>query len=269
MACEIPAPRRCTRLVTWYRNSHASQVLKYSRNGDVVQSPFSRDGGALQIDLGGEPLKEIDHLEVLWPSSRLAQMTLIDTPGIASISAEVSDRTYRFLGGHERAAPADAVIYLLRHLHSTDIRFLEAFHDDEVAQATPINAVGVLSRADEVGCCRLQAMDAARRIAHRYQSDKNVQRLCQVVVPVAALIASSTTQLLGIFQSTPYAAGSNDKNTWTQSSWTLVGSPGTLGPAPVSATLNSKGTAAATITFHAAASTITRWGRSSAAAAIR
>ncbi len=46
---------------------------------------------------------------------------------------------------------ADAVLYLLRHAHASDVRFLEAFHDDELAKGTPVNAVGVLSRADEIG----------------------------------------------------------------------------------------------------------------------
>ncbi|MFD1047639.1 hypothetical protein ACFQ1S_19905 [Kibdelosporangium lantanae] len=39
----------------------------------------------------------------------------------------------------------------MRHLHSTDIDFLDAFHDTDTAESSPVNAVGVLSRADEVG----------------------------------------------------------------------------------------------------------------------
>ena len=42
----------------------------------------------------------------------------------------------------------DAVLYLFRHTHASDIRFLEAFHDDELGRGTPLNAVGVLSRPD-------------------------------------------------------------------------------------------------------------------------
>jgi hypothetical protein len=83
----------------------------------------------------------------------------------------------------------------MRHLHTTDIGFLEAFHDQEVAQATPVNAIAVLSRADEVGVGRLDSMSSASRIANRYKHDPKVRRLCQTVVPVAGLLAQSGSTL--------------------------------------------------------------------------
>ena len=33
---------------------------------------------------------------------------------------------------------ADAVLYLMRHLHAADMRFLESFHDQGVARAAPV-----------------------------------------------------------------------------------------------------------------------------------
>ena len=96
---------------------------------------------------------------------RLVQMTLIDTPGIASLSM-AGERTMAFLTpGEDGASPADAILYLMRHVHRTDVRFLEAFHEDDMGKGTPVNAVGVLSRADEVGVARHDAIDTARRIA--------------------------------------------------------------------------------------------------------
>jgi hypothetical protein len=133
---------------------------------------------------------------VEWPSSSLRQMTLIDTPGIASLSTDVSDRTHAFLTpGEDQVTPADAVLYLMRHLHSSDVNFLEAFHDEEFAQATPVNAVAVLSRADEVGVGRIDSMASAQRIASRYRKDPKVRRLAQTVVPVAGLLAQSGATL--------------------------------------------------------------------------
>ena len=120
------------------------------------------------------------------PSARLRRHTLIDTPGLASLSTDVSLRTMAFLEAEaDRAAQTDAVIYLLRHMHASDVRFLESFHGDDLASGTPVNAVGVLSRADEIGGCRLDAMDAAARVAARYAADDRLRRLCPVVVPVA------------------------------------------------------------------------------------
>ena len=186
----------CTRVVTWYVGSHTSRVTLHPRVGDAAQAPFRRDDGAITVDLGGRSTRDVDHLVVEWPSPRLVDVSLIDTPGIDSLSNDVSARSYAFLTpGDDHETLADAVVYLMRHLHSSDVRFLEAFHDDEVVQATPVNAIGVLSRADEIGVGRLDAMDTATRIAGRYRTDPLVRRVCQTVVPVAGLLAETASTL--------------------------------------------------------------------------
>ena len=47
--------------------------------------------------------------------------------------------------------------------------------DHSIAHASPVNAVVVLSRADEIGAARADAMDSARTIAARYASDGRVK----------------------------------------------------------------------------------------------
>ena len=79
----------------------------------------------------------------------------------------------------------------MRHLHATDVRFLESFFDQGVAKATPINTIAVLSRADEIGVGRLDALSSARRIARRYRADDKIRGLCQTVVAVAGLLAQT------------------------------------------------------------------------------
>jgi hypothetical protein len=79
----------------------------------------------------------------------------------------------------------------MRHLHATDVRFLESFYDQGVARATPINTIAVLSRADEIGVGRLDALSSARRIARRYRADDKIRGLCQTVVAVAGLLAET------------------------------------------------------------------------------
>jgi hypothetical protein len=179
----------CTRIVTWYRDGPGYRVMLHLVDGRSEQRPFDRASGAIRVNLG-RPAREVHHLQVDVPSRRLRAHTLIDTPGLASLSTDVSLRTMSFLeADEERAAQADAVIYLLRHMHGSDLRFLEAFHGDEMVKGSPINAVGVLSRADEIGGCRLDAMEAAGRVAVRYHADDRLRRLCPVVVPVAGLLA--------------------------------------------------------------------------------
>jgi len=58
-----------------------------------------------------------------------------------------------------------------------------------------VNAVAVLSRADEVGVGRIDSMASAQRIAARYRRDPKVRRLAQTVVPVAGLLAQSGATL--------------------------------------------------------------------------
>jgi hypothetical protein len=185
----------CTKVVTWYRDGPAYRVMMHLTDGGAEPRPFDRVAGALRVSLD-RPADDVDHLMVEVPSRRLRQQTLIDTPGIASLSANVSARTHTFLEADEdRPAQADAVIYLLRHMHGSDVRFLEAFHGDDLAIGSPINAIGVLSRADEIGGCQLDSMDAAARVAARYQADERMRRLCPVIVPVAGLLAAAGATL--------------------------------------------------------------------------
>ena len=125
-----------------------------------------------------------------WPSQSLRTQTLIDTPGIASLSSDTSARAGAFLAPDDAPSQADAVVYLMRHLHATDVRFLESFYDQGVARATPINTIAVLSRADEIGVGRLDALNSARRIARRYRADDKIRGLCQTVVAVAGLLGA-------------------------------------------------------------------------------
>jgi hypothetical protein len=178
----------CTRVVTWYQDGHAPAVMLYPRGGRPEPLRIARDNGALRIDMG-VPAETVDRLEVTWPSASLRTTTLIDTPGIASLSLDVSARSERFLAPEDAPTAADAVLYLMRHLHSADMRFLESFHDQGVARAAPVNTVAVLSRADEVGVGRVDALRSARLIAARYRADETLRSFCQTVVPVAGLLA--------------------------------------------------------------------------------
>jgi hypothetical protein len=181
----------CTRIVTWYIDAHSPKVTLFPRAAAPRQLAISRTNGALSFDLQGTPVEQVDRLEVQWPSQSLRNQTLIDTPGIASLSKDTSARAGAFLAPEDSPTQADAVIYLMRHLHATDVRFLESFFDQGVAKATPINTIAVLSRADEIGVGRLDALSSARRIARRYRADSKIRGLCQTVVAVAGLLAQT------------------------------------------------------------------------------
>lgn len=145
----------CTRLVTWYRQGPTYGVRAVLRDGTDQELRFTREGGGLEIDLGAQSTDEIEWLDVAWPSGRLARFTLIDTPGLESLDVDRSHRTKQLLGIEEEGpSQVDAVIYLMRHLHRSDAEFLDTFLDRSLARPSPVNAVAVLSRADEIGAGR-------------------------------------------------------------------------------------------------------------------
>lgn len=183
----------CTRIVSWYQQGFTYDVQALLKDGQHRPLRFTREDGSLNVDLGIHTVEEVERLEVSWPSSNLSRMTLIDTPGLASLDDSTSARTRDFLAleDHDRQSEADAVIYLMRHLHRHDSEFLDAFLDRSVSNVSPVNAVGILSRADEIGAGRLDALDSARAIAERYSGDERVQALCVNVLPVAGLLAET------------------------------------------------------------------------------
>ena len=186
----------CTRVPWWFRDGLTYRVTLHPKDGPPRPARFSRSDGALDLDLGDLAADDLDHIDVDWPSRALRTMTLIDTPGIASATPALDDaaRTF-FQPDDERSGPADAVVYLMRHLHAADVGFLEAFHDDGHADTTPVNSIAVLSRADELGVGRLDAMGSAARVADRYRRDRRLSRLCQAVVPVAGLLAQAAATM--------------------------------------------------------------------------
>jgi len=187
----------CTRVVTWYRHGIVYKVSMATRDGaGLRQVPFTRDSGAIDVQLGDVTADQIESLVVEWPAPALTSMTLIDTPGIGSLSTDISARSHDFLTpDDEQTTPSDAVVYLLRHLHANDVQFLHSFHEEEYAQPSPVNCVAVLSRADEVAGGRIDAMVSASKIAQRYAADTRLRRLVQTVVPVAGLLAQAGANL--------------------------------------------------------------------------
>ena len=185
----------CTRIVTWYRHGHTPRITLHTTDGGHRNLPLKREGGRLAFALDGVPAERVERLDVEWPSPALKALTLIDTPGIASLSQDVSARSVRFLTPEDSPSEADAVIYLMRHLHASDVHFLESFRDTGAGSSGTVNAIAVLSRADEVGAGRIDSLISAGTIAERYSRDPNLRKLALDVLPVAGLLAQSARTL--------------------------------------------------------------------------
>ena len=186
----------CTKVVTTYQHADTYEVEATMLDGTVRPLAFRMGDDGLVIDLGDADESTIAGITVGWPASTLRSMTLIDTPGLESLNAHNSRRTLDFLGADDGGATgADAVVYLMRHLHRTDADFLGSFMDRTVTGASPVNAIALLSRADEIGAGRLDAIESARRIADRYAEHDDVRHLVAAVTPVAGLLAEAAATL--------------------------------------------------------------------------
>lgn len=185
----------CTRMVTWYRHGQTPRITVHLRDGGVERMPVRRADGHLALDVGDLSADEVDWIDVEWPVESLRSTVLIDTPGIASLSADVSARALTFLTPLRAPSEADALIYLLRHVHASDVRFLEEFRDTAAGASQTVNALAVLSRADEIGSGRIDSLLSAARIADRYRRDGELRALALGVIPAAGLLAEGARTL--------------------------------------------------------------------------
>jgi hypothetical protein len=182
----------CTRIVTWYLRGPSPAATAFPHGTRPVGLAVENDGTRWTIDLGRFDADSVDRVEVTLPSDWLGQMTLVDTPGMGSLTESAGRRTQDFLG---EMGSVDAVLYLMRHLHSSDIDFLDAFHDTDSAESTPVNAVGVLSRADEIGGGEGDPLAQAGRVAAGYRADSRIRSLVHTVLPMAGLLAETAAAM--------------------------------------------------------------------------
>jgi GTPase Era involved in 16S rRNA processing len=185
----------CTRVVTLYRHGTRPQVVLHDTVGGTRPLPVQRTGDGLRLDLAGTPVEQAAYLVVDWPAPGLAPATLIDTPGIASLTKEASARTESFVQDGADLPGADAVVFLTRQMQAEDVTFLTAFQAATGAGDVHTTTITVLSRADEIASGRLDALQSARAVAGRMAVDPVVRAVSDTVVPVAGLLALAARTL--------------------------------------------------------------------------
>ncbi|NIH83048.1 GTPase domain-containing protein [Amycolatopsis viridis] len=149
----------------------------------AVVGPSGSGRSTLVAALAGES----PQAEMTWfrtaPGRSADELMLMDTPAIDGGAAPSTIEGI--------SMDADAVLYLVRRPSGADLGFLHTLQDHPVARAAPVNALVVLSRADELGGGRIDAVISARQVARRYRVAPEVAGLCQDVVPVAGLLAAA------------------------------------------------------------------------------
>jgi hypothetical protein len=168
---------------TWYEDGPAPRVTAYAPDGTAGELAVSRSASGMRVDLGHWRSDQVDDIVVQWPTRTLRHVSLIDTPAVATAGDEAVATTDRIL------RDADAVLYLTRDARGIDLRFLQAAQEGAVARAAPVNALLVLSRADELGGGRIDALLTAKQLARRLARDPQVNPLCMGVVALGGLVA--------------------------------------------------------------------------------
>jgi len=186
--------------VNWLRYGEKPSLLVHFKDSHRPPEPKlleELETLTLRAEENRDYLLSIKYIEVYCPNQILQTFNLIDTPGLRSFYQDDSENTLNFLQLHgdeltevtkAEASNADAVLYLFSHsLGAEDKSIVEQFQGPAVGQATPINAIGVLTKVDvyEVP----EPMTDGHRVARRLSEHGQVHNLFYTIYPVCGLLA--------------------------------------------------------------------------------
>ncbi|MEE2059815.1 GTPase [Rhodococcus artemisiae] len=183
------AALEATNVVTVYSNGAPSRAEVVKLDGSVVPQPLSFGGTVAPAF----PPTEIAYVQRFLPSQSLSDITLIDTPGLATLTVDNAATTRRALiDGYEQtrtaSVDADAAIFLFDSAPRADeVDFLHQLG------FTPLTTLGVLSRADGFGEGALGRRDPlAHAAGHAAVLAAQLPGLVGSVIPVAGLLAETS-----------------------------------------------------------------------------
>ncbi|WP_295624826.1 dynamin family protein [uncultured Corynebacterium sp.] len=177
-----------TNAVTVFRHGAPSRAEVVGNDGRRSRGVL--DDGVL-VDVG-RPVPEVAYVDRYLPSAAVEQMTIIDTPGIATLTVDNRDATQRALiDGYaqtrDASVDADAAVFLFDSAPRADERGFVG-----KLGFTPLNTIGVLARADSFGegaFGRRDPLDHADRYCGVLRG--RLASLMGEVVPVSGLMAES------------------------------------------------------------------------------
>jgi hypothetical protein len=202
------AAGECTRVVTRFRYGAADRVDVVCRDGTRSSLPLS-DDGMIPQRLGVSAAR-VAYVEVTLTSANLRDLTVVDTPGLASTDTAVSARAAAALGGPAapgqstapfdadidadsagEVAAAEAVVYVFTQaVRADDVRALEEFRRVSARLASsPINALGVFGKVDTLVGGGEDPWPVAGPLAERQAA--LLARTVSEVVPVVSLLAET------------------------------------------------------------------------------
>jgi 50S ribosome-binding GTPase len=193
------AAGECTRVVTRFRYGPADRVVVVDRDGGRARLPLDGDGMIPQRL--GVPAARVAYVDVTLTSAKLRDLTVVDTPGLASADAALSARARQAVGAPFDAgidadsagevAAAEAVVYVFTQaVRADDVDALEAFRAVSARlQSSPINALAVLGKVDTLVGGADDPWPVAAPLAA--QQSMLLARSVAEVVPVVGLLAET------------------------------------------------------------------------------
>lgn len=178
-------------LIVHFKNHRSPEVKSFAELAALT----------VRADSHRDYLLSIKYIEVVYPNTILETFNLIDTPGLLSYYKDDSENTLEFLQlyGQKLAEVtqaetegADAVLYLFSHsLATEDKQIVEIFQGPIVGQATPINAIGVLTKVDSYWSDPnvSEPMEAGNRICQRLSSHPQIRNILYTIYPTCGLLA--------------------------------------------------------------------------------
>ncbi|MEV7626452.1 dynamin family protein [Actinoplanes sp. NPDC089786] len=192
----------CTRVVTRFRYGPADRVDVVCRDGSRTSLPLDEDGMIPQRL--GVPGARVAYVDVTLTSEKLRDLTVVDTPGLASNDTRISERAAEAVGTSTapfdldidadstgEVAAAEAVVYVFTQaVRADDVRALEAFRAASARlSSSPINALGVFGKVDTLVGGAGDPWPVAAPLAA--DQGRLLARTVSEVVPVAGLLAET------------------------------------------------------------------------------
>lgn len=189
--------------VNWLKYGESKSLLVHYKNGSPPEPKSFEELEALTLRAEANSdsfnyLLSIKYIELSYPNPILKKFNLIDTPGLASAYEADSENTKNFLQLHgqeltqatqEEASNADAVIYLFaKSFSESSQNTMAEFQGAAFGQATPINAIGVLTKVDDYWSDGEEPILKGREITERLQSE-HLRGVLYTTLPVCGLLA--------------------------------------------------------------------------------
>lgn len=189
--------------VNWLRYAPRPSLIVHFKNG---RAPEEHDVDELhrltaRSEDAGELLRSIKYIELRTPCALLKTFDLVDTPGLKSFYEEDSMNTLRSLGlseshidtaTREESALADAILCLFsRSLAAAEQSLISDFQGPLLGAATPINAIGVLTKVDaywDASEPERDPLEEGRRVASIIQREPDADKVFFTVLPVCGLL---------------------------------------------------------------------------------